>query len=68
MTNNPFLELAQQTEFLWNEYKGLIYTQEKNRFRQVEKLKKLVAKVKEIDFEAEFKFLEETYKPKIKNK
>lgn len=64
MANNPFLELAQQTAFLWNEYKALNYTSERNQRKQVEKLKKLVTNLKAIDFTKEFEMLDEIYKPK----
>jgi hypothetical protein len=56
--NNSFIQMIRQAEEIWNEYKGLNYMNPKECKRQLVKLKKMFAKLKEIDWEKEFEFLE----------
>lgn len=60
--NNAFIQMIRQSEELWNEYKGLSYILPSKRKRHIEKLKKMVEKLKNINWEQEFQILEELYK------
>jgi len=59
--NDPFLILSIQVAELWNERKAIEWITKKNKKRQLEKLEKMVAKIKAIDFDEEFKMLKELH-------
>ena len=58
---NPFLELQIQSSHIWNEYKAIDHISTLAIPKQIQKLRKLLKNLQEIDFETELKYLEEIH-------
>ena len=57
---DPFLLIQSIASEAWNEKKGLSYTpNKKEKERIIKRLEKLVQQMRELDFDAEIKFLKE---------